>query len=81
MIKSMEYRKNAQAFKKIFNLNLNEFVDTLLTTNHSAEFDYPKFDSVINKRHPELSGDDYSLRDIVNAYYGAKGVELIESFL
>lgn len=81
MIKSIEYIDIAKSFKQIFGLNMNEFLDPLLTNEHEVGFDYEKFVEEMDRHYPEMDSDDVSLSEVVETHYGAKGVELIEKII
>lgn len=81
MIKAIAYKSTAKKFKEIFGLNLNEFLDPMLTTAHETGFDYMKFYKVIRERHGEADSEGVSVQDVVHRHYGAKGVELIKNII
>lgn len=81
MIKSVEYVNTAKSFKRIFKLNLNEFIDPLLTNQHEMGFDFEKFCEEMGKHYPEMDSDDVSLAEVIEAHYGQKGVKLIEKLI
>lgn len=81
MIHSKDYVRTARKFHKIFDLNINEYIDPLITNAHAAGFDYPKFERTMLERHCEIKTDGVSLQEVVNAHYGMRGVELIKSIL
>lgn len=81
MIKSIEYRNAAKRFRKVFSLNLNEYLDALLTNAHATALDYTKFRKAIGSRHPELDNDGVSVQDVILEHYGKEGVTLIKKLL
>lgn len=81
MIHAKDYVRIARSFYKIFELNINEYIDFLLTDAHAAEFDYCKFEQTMFERHNETRTDGVSLQDVVNANYGTRGVELIKRII
>lgn len=81
MIKVTEYRKTAQKFKRYFDLNLNEFTDPLLTSEHEFGFDYEKFEQAMRARHSETDDNDWSIQNVVEKFYGGKAVDLIINLL
>lgn len=81
MIRAVDYKKTAKTFKECFDLNLNEYLDSLLTTEHCTSLDYEKFEQKMFERHSETRNDGVSLQEVINSHYGVKGVELIKSIL
>ncbi len=81
MIKARDYRKTAIAFTKAFGMAMNEYIDTALTTDEAAFFDYDKFIEDMTLRHPELESSSESVADIIGRHYGRKAVQLIETIL
>lgn len=81
MIHAKDYVRTARKFHQIFDLNINEYIDPLFTNAHAAGFDYVKFERTMFERHCETRTDGVSLQEVVNAHYGTRGVELINSIL
>lgn len=81
MIHAKDYVRTARIFHEIFYLNLNEYIDPLLTNAYMTFLDYEKFEQTMFDRHSETRSDGVSLQDVVNAHYGTRGVELIKSIL
>lgn len=81
MIHAKDYVRTARIFHEIFDLNINEYIDPLITNGLMAGLDYEKFEHTMFERHSETREDGVSLQDVVNAHYGTRGVELIKSIL
>ena len=81
MIHAKDYVRTARIFHQIFDLNINEYIDPLITNAHAAGFDYVKFERTMFERHGDTRTDGVSLQDVVFAHYGTRGVELIKSIL
>lgn len=81
MIHAKDYVRTARIFHKIFDLNINEYIDPLITNDFMTGLDYAKFEQTMFERHRETRADGVSLQEIVNAHYGTRGVELIKSIL
>lgn len=81
MIHAKDYVKTARIFHEIFDLNINEYIDPLITNYFMTGIDYAKFEQTMFERHSETRADGVSLQDVVNAHYGTRGVELIKSIL
>lgn len=81
MIYAKDYVRTAKSFHQIFDLNINEYIDSLLTDAHVVGFDYCKFEQTMFDRHSETRADEVSLQDVINTHYGTRGVELIKSIL
>lgn len=81
MIQAKDYVRTARIFHEIFDLNINEYIDPLITNPIMAGLDYAKFEQTMFERHSETRSDGVSLQDVVNAHYGTRGVELIKSIL
>lgn len=88
MIQSVSYRKAALEFKKIFGLDLRDFIDFELgcipslrpdgTQGEELLFDLNKFEKTLYEMNPLKEG---SIHDIVFECYGQKGVDLIKGML
>lgn len=81
MIYAKDYVRIARIFHKIFDLNINDYIDPLITNGLMTGLDYAKFEQTMFERHSETREEGVSLQDVVNAHYGARGVELIKSIL
>jgi len=81
MIKSTEYVRVAKKFKRIFGLNLNEYIDPLMTGESETALEYAKFRATMAMRHPESNNDGISLQDVVLEHYANDGVELIKKII
>lgn len=82
MIRANRYRAALRDFKRMFGLNLNEFIDPLLTSDCELGFDYIKFAQVLESRHKDdLQKGDMSLQEVVTKHYGAKAAECIKELL
>ena len=81
MIYAKDYVRTAMIFHKIFDLNINDYIDPLITNGLMTGLDYAKFEQTMFERHSETREEGVSLQDVVNAHYGARGVELIKSIL
>lgn len=81
MIAAVDYIPFSRKFKKIFGLEIQDYIDESLSTSHETCFDYAKFDKIMFERHFALGYDEKSLSDIILENYGSKGVELIEKML
>ena len=81
MIHAKDYVKTARIFHEIFDLNINDYIDPLITNYFMTGLDYAKFEQTMFERHSETREEGVSLQDVVHAQYGARGVELIKSIL
>lgn len=81
MIHAKDYVRTARIFHKIFDLNINEYIDPFVTNDLMVGFDYVKFEQTMFERHSETRADGVSLQEVVNVHYGTRGVELIKSIL
>lgn len=81
MIHAKDYVRTARNFHKIFDLNINEYIDPFITNYLMVGFDYAKFEQTMSERHSGTMADGVSLQEVVNEHYGMRGVELIKSIL
>lgn len=75
-----QYLSACKEFKEIFNIPLNEYIDELGITMEIVMIDIIKFDKWLQSVHP-YSEDKCSVQDIVEQYYGKRGVTLIKKLL
>lgn len=79
-VKSTDYRDISALYMKVFGMKLSECVDELSMRFKIVKIDLGKFEEKIQELHP-YDPELYSLSEIVEKHYGAKGLTLIEILL
>ena len=69
MIYAKDYVRTARIFHEVFDLNINEYIDPLITNGLMTGLDYAKFEQTMFERHSETRADGVSLRVGVKAHY------------